>query len=159
VRLSLIIMTNVPLALVGSLLAIKITGLELSVASMVGFITLTGISTRNGILKISHYINLVLHEGETFGRRMIVRGSNERLMPVLMTAASACGGLVPLLLDPFTPGKEMLFPVAVVIFGGLISSTILDAVLTPWLFLRYGREPLEALVDQAGSGRRAAEAF
>ncbi|GHD62198.1 multidrug transporter AcrB [Thalassobaculum fulvum] len=159
VRLSLIIMTNVPLALVGSLLAIKITGLELSVASMVGFITLTGISTRNGILKISHYINLVLHEGETFGRRMIVRGSNERLMPVLMTAASACGGLVPLLLDPFTPGKEMLFPVAVVIFGGLISSTILDAVLTPWLFLRYGREPLKALVDQAGSGRRAAEAF
>jgi len=159
VRLSLIIMTNVPLALVGSLLAIKITGLELSVASMVGFITLTGISTRNGILKISHYINLVLHEGETFGRQMIIRGSNERLMPVLMTAASACGGLVPLLLDPFTPGKEMLFPVAVVIFGGLLSATILDAVLTPWLFLRYGREPLETLVDQAGTGRRTAEAF
>ena len=159
VRLSLIIMTNVPLALVGSLLAIKIAGLELSVATMVGFITLTGISTRNGILKISHYINLVLHEGETFGRAMIVRGSNERLMPVLMTAASACGGLLPLLLDPYSPGKEMLFPVAVVIFGGLISATILDAILTPWLFLRFGQAPLRTLVGQASSGRGTAEAF
>jgi len=159
VKLSLIIMTNVPLALVGSLLAIKIAGLELSVATMVGFITLTGISTRNGILKISHYINLVLHEGETFGRALILRGSNERLMPVLMTAASACGGLLPLLLDPYSPGKEMLFPVAVVIFGGLLSATILDAVLTPWLFLRFGEAPLKTLIDQAASGRRTTEAF
>ena len=158
-RLALIIMTNVPLALVGSVVAIKIAGLELSVATMVGFITLTGISTRNGILKISHFINLVTREGAAFGPDMIVRGSNERLMPVLMTAAAACGGLLPLLFQPYAPGNELLFPVAVVIFGGLISATILDAVLTPWLFLRFGRAPLEALAAASGGGRRTAEAF
>jgi HME family heavy-metal exporter len=158
-RLALIIMTNVPLALVGSILAIKIAGLELSVATMVGFITLTGISTRNGILKVSHFINLALHEGESFGRAMILRGSQERLMPVLMTAASACGGLLPLLWDPYVPGKEMLYPVAVVIFGGLLSATALDAMLTPWLFLKFGRRPLEALMSRAGDGPKVAEAF
>jgi HME family heavy-metal exporter len=136
VVLTLIIMTNVPLALIGSVLALKLTGLELSVASMVGFITLTGISTRNGILKVSHYINLVLHEGEQFGRAMIIRGSQE-LVPVLMTAASAGCGLLPLVIQPYTPGKEILFPVAVTILGGLITATILDALLTPVMFLRF----------------------
>ena len=116
---------------------------------MVGFITLTGISTRNGILKVSHYINLVLHEGEQFGRAMIIRGSQERLVPVLMTAASACCGLLPLVIQPYTPGKEILFPVAVTILGGLVSATILDALLTPLLFLRFGRRPLERLVSRA----------
>jgi HME family heavy-metal exporter len=158
-RLALIIMTNVPLALVGSIIAIKITGLELSVATVVGFITLTGISTRNGILKISHFINLALHEGESFGRAMILRGSQERLVPVLMTAASACGGLIPLLWDPFVPGKELLYPVAVVIVGGLLSATILDAILTPWLFLRFGARPLAALMNRSGKQRTAVEAF
>ena len=158
VRLALIIMTNVPLALIGSVIAIKLFGLEVSVATMVGFITLTGISTRNGILKISHYINLVLHEGEEFGRGMILRGSDERLLPVLMTAVSASVGLIPLLLFPYTPGKEIMHPVAVVIFGGLVSATTLDALLTPWLFLRYGRKPLENLIRQSRT-RRIAEAF
>ena len=151
VVLTLIIMTNVPLALIGSVLALKLTGLELSVASMVGFITLTGISTRNGILKVSHYINLVLHEGERFGREMIIRGSQERLVPVLMTAASACCGLLPLVIQPYTPGKEILFPVAVTILGGLVSATILDALLTPLLFLRFGRGALDRLVSRAHS--------
>ena len=151
VVLTLIIMTNVPLALIGSVLALKLTGLELSVASMVGFITLTGISTRNGILKVSHYINLVLHEGEQFGREMILRGSQERLVPVLMTATSACCGLLPLVIQPYTPGKEILFPVAVTILGGLISATILDALLTPLMFLRFGRGALERLVTQTRS--------
>lgn len=144
--LVLIIMGSVPLALIGSVAALWIAGQPLSVASMIGFITLTGIATRNGILKISHYINLALHEGMLFGRDLVVRGSLERLTPVLMTALSAGVALVPLLIDAATPGKEILHPVAVTIFGGLISATLLDMLLTPVLFLRFGRKPLERLV-------------
>jgi len=144
--LTLIIMGNIPLALVGSVIALWISGQPLSVAALVGFITLTGISTRNGILKISHYINLCAFEGETFGQRMIVRGSLERLTPVLMTALVAAFALVPLLVSADAPGKEVLHPVAVVIFGGLISSTLLDTLLTPLMFWRWGRQPLERLL-------------
>lgn len=144
--LVLIIMGNVPLALVGSVVALWISGQPLSVAALVGFITLTGISTRNGILKISHYINLCAFEGETFGRQLIVRGSLERLTPVLMTALVAAFALLPLLVSADTPGKEVLHPVAVVIFGGLVSSTLLDTLLTPLMFWRWGRAPLERLL-------------
>jgi hypothetical protein len=98
---------------------------------MVGFVALTGIATRNGILKISHYINLALHEGVPFGPDLVIRGTLERLTPVLMTALSACVALFPLLIDASSPGKEILHPVAVTIFGGLISATILDAILIP----------------------------
>ena len=143
--LSLIIMANIPLALIGSVVALWLSGQPLSVATMIGFITLAGISARNGILKISHYINLVLHEGETFGPTMIIRGSLERLTPVLMTALSAGFALLPLMVGADAPGKEILHPVAIVIFGGLITSTLLDTVLTPILFLRYGAKPLERL--------------
>jgi len=156
--LTLIVMTNVPLALIGCVIALKLTGLELSVASMVGFITLTGISTRNGILKVNHFINLVLREGERFDRKMIIRGSQERLVPVLTTAASACVGLIPLLLDPASPGKEILFPVAVVIFGGLLSATALDAMLTPFLFLRFARSAVEDLASHS-SRRQVVEVY
>jgi HME family heavy-metal exporter len=145
----LIIMASVPLALIGSVVALWLAGQPLSVASMVGFITLTGIATRNGILKISHYINLAIHEGLPFGRELVVRGSLERLTPVLMTALSAGVALVPLMIDPHAPGKEILHPVAVTIFGGLVTATVLDTILTPVLFLRYGRKPLERLVAQA----------
>jgi Cu/Ag efflux pump CusA len=124
-----------------------IAGVSLSVASMVGFITLTGIATRNGILKVSHYINLCKFEGETFNQAMIVRGSLERLTPVLMTALVTAFALVPLLLAADAPGKEILHPVAVVIFGGLLSSTLLDSLLTPLVFWLVGREPLERLVS------------
>jgi HME family heavy-metal exporter len=143
--LSLIIMGNIPLALIGSVIALWAAGQPLSVATMIGFITLAGISARNGILKISHYINLVLHEGETFGRKMIVRGSLERLTPVLMTALSAGFAMLPLMVGADAPGKEILHPVAIVIFGGLITSTVLDTILTPVLFLKYGAKPLERL--------------
>lgn len=146
--LALIIMGNVPLAFIGSIAALWLAGQPLSVASMIGFITLTGISARNGILKISHYINLALHEGEVFGERMIVRGSLERLTPVLMTALSAGLALTPLLIEADAPGKEILHPVAVTIFGGLISATLLDLLVTPLLFLRFGRAPLERLAAQ-----------
>ena len=141
-----IIMGNVPLALIGSVLALKISGVDVSIASIVGFVTLAGIATRNGILKINHYIHLMEHEGETFGEHLIIRGANERLVPVLMTAASAVVALVPLLLGSDQPGKEILHPVAVVIFGGLLSSTILDTVLTPLLFQRFAPRALENLV-------------
>lgn len=156
--LTLIIMGNIPLALVGSVIALWISGQPLSVAALVGFITLTGIATRNGILKISHYINLCALEGERFGQALIVRGSLERLTPVLMTALVAAFALVPLLVSADAPGKEILHPVAVVIFGGLVSSTLLDTLLTPLMFWRWGQKPLERLLaSQAGEAQ--AEAF
>ena len=144
--LALIIMGNVPLALIGSVAALWIAGQSFSVASAIGFITLAGIATRNGILKISHYINLALFEGETFGKALVVRGTLERLRPVLMTALSAGIALVPLMIGADEPGKEILHPVAVTIFGGLFSATLIDAFLTPALFLRFGRKPLERLL-------------
>ena len=143
-----IIMANIPLALIGSVVAMWIAGVSLSVASMVGFITLAGIATRNGILKISHYVNLCKFEGETFGQAMIVRGSLERLTPVLMTALVAAFALTPLLLAADAPGKEILHPVAVVIFGGLVSSTLLDTLLTPLLFWLLGEKALRRLVGK-----------
>ncbi|MCB1946929.1 MAG: efflux RND transporter permease subunit [Rhodoferax sp.] len=146
--LTAIIMGNIPLALVGSVVALWISGQPLSVAALVGFITLTGIATRNGILKISHYVNLCAFEGETFGDRMIVRGSLERLTPVLMTALVAAFALVPLLVSADAPGKEVLHPVAVVIFGGLVSSTLLDSLLTPVMFRLWGEKPLGRLLAQ-----------
>ena len=152
-KLTLIIMANIPLALVGSVIAMWLSGVQLSVASMVGFITLAGISTRNGILKISHYINLCKFEGETFTQSMIVRGSLERLTPVLMTALVAAFALTPLLFSADAPGKEILHPVAVVIFGGIISSTLLDTLLTPILYWRLGQEATKYLsADSDSSG-------
>ncbi|UMY17883.1 efflux RND transporter permease subunit [Methylobacterium organophilum] len=155
--LALIVMGSIPLALIGAVIALWWAGQPLSVASMIGFITLTGIAARNGILKISHMLNLSLHEGVPFGPDLVLRGSQERLTPVLMTALSAGVALVPLLLDAASPGKEILHPVAVTIFGGLVSATLLDAVLTPLLFLRFGRTPLERLrAAQAGEGAEPA---
>lgn len=149
VVLTLIILGSIPLALIGSVAALWLAGQPLSVASMIGFITLTGIATRNGILKISHYLNLAIHEGVPFGQDLVIRGSLERLAPVLMTALSAGVALVPLLIGADAPGKEILHPVAVTIFGGLISATLLDTVLTPVLFLTFGRTPLERLRTEA----------
>jgi HME family heavy-metal exporter len=143
--LALIVMGSVPLALVGSVMALALAGQPLSVASMVGFVTLAGIAARNGILKISHWLNMVLHEGRSFDEEMLVDGALDRLSPVLMTALSASLALVPLLLGADAPGKEILHPVAVTIFGGLITSTLLDAVITPLLFRRYGPAALERL--------------
>ena len=162
VALALIIMGNVPLALIGAVAALMIAGEPLSVASMIGFITLAGISARNGILKISHYINLSIREGVPFGRALIVRGSLERLTPVLMTALAAGLALAPLLIDATAPGKEILHPVAVTIFGGLISATLLDSFLTPILFLKFGKEPVRRLAAASGAvdgGGRPIEAF
>ena len=144
-----IIMGSVPLALVGSVFALWWTGLPLSVASMIGFVTLTGIATRNGILKTSHIVNLALGERMPFGPDLVMRGSLERMTPVLMTAISAGVALVPLLIDAAAPGKEILHPVAVTIFGGLVSATLLDALLTPVLILRFGEKPIARLAALA----------
>lgn len=153
-RLALMIMANIPLALVGSVIGLWLSGQPLSIAALIGFITLAGISTRNGILKVSHYINLCAFEGERFDQKMIVRGSLERLTPVLMTALVAAFALAPLLFEAEMPGTEVLHPVAVVIFSGLISSTILDTFLTPAMFWNFGQKPMENLL-----GLSSKEAF
>jgi HME family heavy-metal exporter len=145
--LSALIMVNIPLALVGAVIGLWLSGQPLSVAALVGFITLAGISVRNGILKVSHYINLMRFEGESFDQKMILRGSLERLSPVLMTALVTAFALAPLLFEAEQPGTEVLHPVAVVIFSGLISSTLLDTFLTPAMFWLFGRKPAEALMD------------
>ncbi len=145
--LSALIMVNIPLALVGAVIGLWLSGQPLSVAALVGFITLAGISVRNGILKVSHYVNLMRFEGENFDQKMIMRGSLERLSPVLMTALVTAFALAPLLFEAERPGTEVLHPVAVVIFSGLISSTLLDTFLTPAMFWLFGRKPAEALMD------------
>lgn len=150
-RLSLLIMANIPLALVGAVLGLWLSGQPLSVAALVGFITLAGISVRNGILKVSHYINLMRLEGEEFDHKMIVRGSLERLAPVLMTALVTAFALAPLLFEAEQPGTEVLHPVAVVIFSGLISSTLLDTFLTPAMFWLFGRKDAERLMESKSS--------
>jgi HME family heavy-metal exporter len=137
------IMLNIPLALIGSVVAVMLTGGVFSIATLVGFITLTGIASRNGIMMISHYIHLVEQEGEAFNDKMIIRGSQERLVPVLMTALVAALALIPLTMDPGAPGKEILYPVATVILGGLISSTLLDIIVTPVVFKRFGKRSLD----------------
>lgn len=140
------VMLNLPLALMGGLGLTWLLVDNISIATLVGFIAVGGVAARNGILMISHYLHLMAHEGETFGRALIVRGTLERLVPVLMTALSAGIALVPLLLAANEPGKEILHPVAVVIVGGLISSTLLDLLVTPAVFHLFGRKAAESAV-------------
>jgi len=156
--LAAIVMASVPLSLVGAVAAIWISGQPLSVATLVGFVTLAGIAARNGILKVSHYLNLALHEGERWGLALVLRGSSERLTPVLMTALSAGLALVPLAIGADAPGKEILHPVAITILGGLVSATLLDTLVTPILFHRFGRPALERLRAAAAERQAGREA-
>lgn len=143
------ILLNIPLAFIGGLaLTYAVVG-TVSIATLVGLIALSGIASRNTIMMISHYLHLMQHEGERFDRQMIVRGSLERLVPVTMTALVAGLALVPLVLSAGEPGKEILYPVAVVILGGLLSSTLLDMAVTPAIFFRFGRRAAEHYLAQA----------
>ena len=143
ISLSLQVMLNLPLALAGALAFTWWKIDNISIATLVGFIAVGGVAARNGIMMISHYLHLMRHEGEVFGIALITRGTLERLVPVLMTALSAGIALIPLVLAPGEPGKEILHPVAVAIVGGLISSTLLDLVVTPAVFFLIGRKAAE----------------
>jgi CzcA family heavy metal efflux pump len=137
VRVVLQILNALPTAFIGGVLALVITHQTLTVASLVGFISLGGIAVRNGILLVTHYFHLMKEEGEEFSEQMIVRGSLERLAPVLMTALTAGIGLVPLVLGGQEPGREILYPVATVILGGLVTSTFCEFLIHPGLFWRF----------------------
>ena len=143
ISLALQVMLNLPLALAGALAFTWWQIDNISIATLVGFIAVGGVAARNGIMMISHYLHLMRHEGEAFGIPLITRGTLERLVPVLMTALSAGIALIPLVLSPGEPGKEILHPVAVAIVGGLISSTLLDLVVTPSIFFLIGKKAAE----------------
>lgn len=139
-RQALLVMANLPLALIGGIAAVLIaSGGSTSVASLVGFVTLFGIATRNGIMLITHYNHLLAKEGEPLGRHLVVRGAMERLSPILMTALVAGLALLPLALSAGKPGRELEQPMAVVILGGLVTSTFLNMVVLPALYLKFGQ--------------------
>ncbi|HEX6985804.1 MAG TPA: efflux RND transporter permease subunit, partial [Planctomycetaceae bacterium] len=148
VNLALQVMAALPMAFIGSVAAIVLTGQTLTIANMVGFISLGGIASRNGILLLNHYIHLVRHEGEGWTHEMILRAGLERLAPVLMTALTAAIALVPLAMSAGEPGKEILYPVATVILGGLISSTLLDFFVHPALFWLFGLRSAAGVVAE-----------
>src|SRR6266540_4109408 len=147
---TLIVLVNLPLALIGGLLAVAVSGGGLSVASLVGFITLFGIATCNGVLLVSHYEHLMRDEGMPL-RAAVVRGSHERLAPVLMTALTAGLALIPLVLAGGKPGNEIQSPMAEVILGGLLSSTFLNLLVVPMLFARWGADPRPPRLEDAVS--------
>ena len=147
VNLSLQVMAALPMAFIGAVAALVITRSDADGRGMVGFISLVGIASRNGILLLNHYLHLVKYEGEGWTKEMIVRGGLERLAPVLMTALTAGIGLVPLALAAGEPGKEILYPVATVIIGGLMSSTLLDFFVHPALFWTFGLGPARRVVE------------
>lgn len=146
--ISVQVMLNIPMAFIGGIIGIYLTDKTISIASLVAFVTLCGIASRNGIMMLSHYLHLLQHEGEKFTKEMVIRGSLERLVPVLMTALTAILGLTPLVFAGGEPGKEILHPVAVVIVGGLISSTLLDIFVTPTVFFHFGKKSAEKSLER-----------
>lgn len=149
INLAVQVMLAIPLAFIGAAIGIFLSGGVFSIATLVGFITLTGIAARNGIMMIAHYLHLMEHEYEKFDLKMIYRGTAERIIPVMMTALTASLALVPILMAAGQPGREIIYPVAVVIFSGLFTSTLLDLTVRPLLFWRFARKPIEKLIPQA----------
>jgi Cu/Ag efflux pump CusA len=138
---------NIPLAFVGAVAFILLTNQTISIATLVGLISLAGIAARNKILLLDHYLHLMQEEGEGFTVGMIVRAGRERIVPVLMTALTSGIALVPLVLAPDQPGREVLYPVASVIVGGLVTTIVADVLLTPGLFWMFGRGAAERIVE------------
>jgi Cu/Ag efflux pump CusA len=142
-RDALLVMVNLPLALIGGVAGVYLAGGVLSVASMIGFITLFGIATRNGIMLVSHIHHLMQVEGVADFREAVERGARERLIPILMTAMAAGLALIPLALGGGRSGSEIQTPMAIVILCGLMTSTLLNMVVVPTMYLRYGRPPAD----------------
>jgi Cu/Ag efflux pump CusA len=140
-------MLNLPLALIGGVVGVYLAGGVLSVASIVGFITLFGIATRNGIMLVSHIRWVQEHEGPMGFRAAVIRGATERVVPILMTALAAGLALVPIALSAGEPGSEIQAPMAMVIMFGLLSSTALNMIVVPVLYQRFGR-PVTAGVQE-----------
>jgi Cu/Ag efflux pump CusA len=142
------VLCDIPLALVGGLVFTWYKLNNISIATLVGFIAVAGVAARNSIMLLSHYLHLMQHEGEGFTRKMVIRGTKERLVPVLMTALAAGIGLIPLVLAADQPGKEILHPVAVVITGGLVTSTLLGLGVTPTVFYTFGRKAAQKAIER-----------
>ncbi len=154
-RSALQVLVNIPLALIGAVIALLLTGGVFSIATLVGFISLVGITSRNGIMMISHYLHLMREEGEGFTEEMIIRGSLERLIPVVMTALTAGLSLIPFVLAADAPGKEILHPLAVVVLGGILTSTLLDQVVTPAVFYKFGKPAADKIIaEREGRSQR-----
>jgi Cu/Ag efflux pump CusA len=142
------VLCDIPLALVGGLVFTYLKLGNISIATLVGFIAVAGVAARNSIMLISHFLHLIAVEGESFTKEMVIRGTKERLVPVLMTALAAGIGLIPLVLAADQPGKEILHPVAVVIVGGLVTSTLLGLGVTPTVFYTFGRKAAQNAVER-----------
>jgi Cu/Ag efflux pump CusA len=138
-RLAVLSFLTLPFALVGGVLATSMSDATVSLGSLVGFFTVLGIAGRNGIMMINHFQHLERFEGMTFGRELVIRGARERLSPILMTALATGLALVPLVIAGDLPGAEIEHPMAIVILGGLITSTLLNLFIVPSLYLRFGR--------------------
>ncbi|MEZ6184571.1 MAG: efflux RND transporter permease subunit [Planctomycetota bacterium] len=149
-RDALLVMLNLPLALIGGVVGVFVSGGVLSVASVIGFITVFGIATRNGIMLVSHIKHLQAHEGVHELRDAVERGSQERLIPILMTALASGFGLIPLALGGGEPGNEIQTPMAIVILFGLLSSMLLNMIVVPALYMRWGRSTPVAPAAPAG---------
>jgi Cu/Ag efflux pump CusA len=137
-----LVLVNLPFSLIGSVAAIAALGLDLSVGTMVGLVTVFGISARNAILLLAHYEHLVEVEGQSWGPATASRGAQERLVPILMTATVTALGLLPLAIGMHNPGQEIEGPMAVTVLGGLLSSTLLNLVVLPALAERFGGPPI-----------------
>jgi len=157
VNLSLQVLASIPMAFIGAVVYVVLSKQAVSIATLVGFISLGGIASRNAILLIDHYLHLMREENEPFGPAMIIRAGQERMVPVVMTALTTGIALIPLALAPDQPGREILFPVATVIIGGLISSTLLDFLVRPALFWVFGKKEAVRLAAMKPSLDRASE--
>jgi Cu/Ag efflux pump CusA len=145
---SWLVLANLPFALVGSVAAIALTGIGVSLGTVVGLVTVFGVSARNAILQLAHYEHLVEQEGASWDTDTVIRGANERLVPILMTAAVTALGLAPLAFGMNLPGQEIEGPMAVTVLGGLVSSTILNLFVLPALARRYVRVPAAGISGQ-----------